>query len=119
MYPTLLPDAIGLRVKLPEALDLAAKHGFEGCTIDIREATDLGVAEVADLAAERGVRLAAWGFPVDFRSDEASYAERNGSAAGASYNGRQAGRAPDFHLDRTLLRRTHLPPELRPPREPA
>ncbi len=74
MYPTLLPDAIGLRVKLPEALDLAAKYGFEGCTIDIREATDLGVAEVADLATERGVRLAAWGFPVDFRSDEAHYA---------------------------------------------
>ena len=73
MYTALLPGAIGVRVSVAEGLELAQRHGFAGYHFDIREAADLGVERVRTLAEEAQVRLAAFGFPLEFRRDEATF----------------------------------------------
>ena len=74
MYRSLSPGAIGVSVgSLEEGLDLAAKHGFAGYHLNIAEAASMGVEEVASLAAEKGVRLSAFGFPLDFRRSDSEY----------------------------------------------
>ena len=74
MFKSLSPGAIGVRVKsLAEGVEMAARHGFEGYHFSIAEAAQLGVAQTADLAAAQGVRLSAWGFPVNFRGNEADW----------------------------------------------
>lgn len=74
MFRSLAPGAIGVKVNsLAEGLELAARHGFEGYHFSINEAAQLGVAQTADLAAAHRVRLAAWGFPVNFRGSEADW----------------------------------------------
>jgi sugar phosphate isomerase/epimerase len=74
MFTSLSPGAIGVRVSgLEEGLDLAARHGFEGYHFGIREAADLGLAQVREAAQRRRVRLAAWGFPVEFRGPQERY----------------------------------------------
>ena len=74
MYRSLSPGAIGVSVgSLAEGLDLAAKHGFEGYHLSIAEAVSLGVDEIASMAAEKGVRLSAFGFPLNFRGDDSEY----------------------------------------------
>ena len=74
MFRSLSPGAIGVKVAgLSEGLALAARHGFEGYHFGLGEAADLGVSQVLELAEEKGVRLSAWGFPLDFRGDQAAY----------------------------------------------
>jgi len=74
MFKSLSPGAIGVGVSsLAEGLDLAARHGFDGYHFSIGEAADLGVSQVQDLTASKGVRLSAWGFPVQFRGDLAEH----------------------------------------------
>lgn len=74
MFRSLSPGAIGVQVAgLSEGLSLAAKHGFEGYHFSLGEAADLGANQVLELAQEHGVRLSAWGFPLDFRGDMAAY----------------------------------------------
>ena len=77
MYTCLSPGAIGIRMALPEAVELAAETGFEGLEFSIGEAADLagrhGVKYVRDLFATSGVRIGNWGFPVQFRRDDATY----------------------------------------------
>ena len=75
MYTALLPGAIGVRTSLAEDLELARRHGFTGCHFDIREAADLGAERVCTLAEEARIRLAAFGFPLEFRRDETTYGE--------------------------------------------
>ncbi|MSR82282.1 MAG: sugar phosphate isomerase/epimerase [Candidatus Latescibacteria bacterium] len=74
MFRSLSPGAIGVKVSsLAEGLELAARHGFEGYHFSLSEAAQLGVAQTAELAATNKVRLAAWGFPVNFRGSEADW----------------------------------------------
>ncbi len=74
MFKSLSPGAIGVKVSsLAEGLDLAARHGFEGYHFSIGEAAQLGAAQVKELAASKGVRLSAWGFPVNYRGSEADW----------------------------------------------
>ena len=77
MYTCLSPGTIGIRAALPEAIKLAAATGFDGLAFSIGEAADLidahGTAYVKDLFAQSGVRIGSWGFPVQFRQDEATY----------------------------------------------
>jgi sugar phosphate isomerase/epimerase len=73
MYTSLNTGAIGVKATLQEGLDLAAKHGFKGYHFDIAEADNLGVAQVKGLAEAKKIRLAAWGFPIEFRQDEIRY----------------------------------------------
>ncbi len=74
MFRSLNPGAIGIKVNsLAEGLDLAKKHEFEGYHFDIKEATELGAAQVKEIAAARDIRLSAWNFPLDFRKDKETY----------------------------------------------
>ncbi len=74
MFRSLSPGAIGVNVEnLADGLDLAARHGFAGYHFSIGEVAVLGAEEALALAERRGVRLSAWGFPVDFRGEEAAY----------------------------------------------
>jgi len=77
MYTCLSPGAIGIRMALPDALELAAATGFEGLELSIGEAFDLaeqhGVEYVKDLFAQAGLRVGNWGLPVEFRRDDATY----------------------------------------------
>lgn len=74
MFLSLSPGAIGVKVKdLEEGMELAARHGFAGYHFGIGEAAALGVSRVKEWVARTGVRLSAWGFPVNFRQDQAQY----------------------------------------------
>lgn len=74
MFTSLNPGAIGVKVdNLQQAMELAARHGFDGCHFSITEAQSLGADAVADLAHKTGVRLSAFGFPVNFRADEETF----------------------------------------------
>ena len=74
MFTSLSPGAIGVAADgLEDALRLAAAHGFEGCHFNISEAARLGPSAVTDAAGAAGVRLSAFGFPVDFRGAEADF----------------------------------------------
>ncbi|MBT6147509.1 MAG: TIM barrel protein, partial [Gemmatimonadetes bacterium] len=74
MYTSLNPGAIGVNVStMAEGLALAARHGFDGYHFNIAEAVGLGVERVKELAEAEGVRLSAFGFPLDFRGEEDDY----------------------------------------------
>jgi len=73
MYSSLNPGAIGIDCTFKEGLSLAARHGFAGYHFKLEEVADLGSERAVDLAAAEGVRLAAWGFPTEFRKDEATF----------------------------------------------
>ena len=74
MFTSLSPGAVGVDADgLEDSLRLAAAHGFEGCHFNIAEASRLGASTAADAAAAAGVRLSAFGFPLDFRGAEADF----------------------------------------------
>jgi len=77
MYTCLSPGAIGIKMALSDAIQLAAATGFEGLEINIGEAADLagqhGAEYVKDLFARANLRVGNWGCPVDFRRDDATY----------------------------------------------
>ena len=78
MYKTLSCGAIGVRAAtLHEAIDAAHRAGFSGVEFNADEAADLitarGVEYVRDLFQSAGVRPAAFGFPVDWRSSKDSW----------------------------------------------
>ena len=77
MYMSLSPGAIGIRASLEEALQLAGEAGFQGVDVNIKEVADLvarhGASYVRDLFARHGLRVGIWGFPVEFRKDEATW----------------------------------------------
>ena len=75
MYSSLNPGAIGIDCSFEEGLSLTARHGFAGYHFSIKEVAAIGVERAADLAKAEGVRLAGWGFPVEFRKDEATFEE--------------------------------------------
>lgn len=80
MYPNLNCGAIGVQATLPQAIDYARRYGFGGIDFSITEARDLAQAQggagyVRDLFASAGVRPGSFGFPVEFRKDEAIWAE--------------------------------------------
>jgi sugar phosphate isomerase/epimerase len=73
MFTSLSPGAIGVSATLEEGLRLAAAHRFDGLHFNIAEAAALGAGRVRELCAETGVRLSAFGFPVDFRRGERDF----------------------------------------------
>jgi len=74
MFRSLSPGAIGVKISsMEEGMELAARHGFEGYHFSIGEAAELGADRVKELAESKGVRLSAWGFPVNFRQDQTQY----------------------------------------------
>lgn len=77
MYPNLSTGAIGVKATFGEAVELAARYGFQGIDFSIEEVekivADKGEAHVRKLLNDAGVRLGAWGPPVNWRADEASW----------------------------------------------
>ncbi len=74
MFTSLSPGAIGVQVdNLEQGLSLAARHAFDGYHFAIGEAHDLGVARVQEMSEASGVRLSAFGFPLNFRADEETF----------------------------------------------
>ena len=74
MYNTLIPDAIGIKgLSLADAIDLAAKGGYQGVTFSIREAKELadqhGVEHVKAMFADKGIRPATWSAPFRWQDD--------------------------------------------------
>ncbi len=74
MYRSYNPGAIGVKINhIEEGIDLAAGHGFEGYHFRIEEAARMGPGKLRELAESKGIRLSAWGFPVNFRGTEEEY----------------------------------------------
>ena len=72
---TLIPGAVGIKdVALPDAVALAARTGFPGLHVDMRQcaafAGEHGEAALGALFAGAGVRPATFPLPVNWRSDE-------------------------------------------------
>jgi len=80
MYKALSPGAVGMKVNnLQEAIDLAAKSGFEGVEFSAAEVADLadqkGVEYVRAMFSNARIRPAGWGLPVDWRGEEGKWRE--------------------------------------------
>jgi sugar phosphate isomerase/epimerase len=73
LYRTLAPGAIGVQVPFPEAVALAARHGFEGITVDYGLIERMGLDEVRRLLDQHAIRPAITGLPVRFRDDLATF----------------------------------------------
>ena len=75
MYPTIGPEALGIRgLSLFEAIALARDTGFAGLSFDIRLAAQVveehGLDAVLQQFSQAGVRPAGWNLPVTWRDDE-------------------------------------------------
>ena len=86
MYKTLSPGAIGLSPEnLDSALILASVGGFQGLEVNVGEIADLLEKEGAITVRERftvaGIRAAAWGLPIDWRSSARELEARIGAAS--------------------------------------
>jgi sugar phosphate isomerase/epimerase len=77
MFKNLNTGALGVKATLAEQIDLARRHDFTGIDFSIGEALALAEAQsvnaARDLFAAAGVKPGSWGFPVDFRKDEATW----------------------------------------------
>lgn len=68
--------ALGISANQPQALDLAAKHGFDVIDADGKFLTALSDGELSDLAGAMKAKNVAWamgGLPVEFRKDDAAF----------------------------------------------
>ena len=75
MYKALSAGAVGVHAgNLPNAIALAAHHGFAGVEFSPQEVATLieqqGVSAVKDLFASANVKPAGWGLPTDWRGPE-------------------------------------------------
>ena len=74
----LVCGAIGVSAKQPEAIELAARHGFESVGVDgsyLATLSDDRLAELKALVKTKGLVFGAAGLPVDFRRDQARFEE--------------------------------------------
>ncbi len=79
MYKNLNLGAIGIKATLAESIDYARRYGFLGIDFSITEALALsekmGIDAVRSLFEDAGVFPGSWGFPVNYRQDEATWRE--------------------------------------------
>lgn len=74
----LVCGAIGVSAGQREAIELAARHGFESVGVDggfLTKLSDDQLAEVEGLVKSKGLVFGAAGLPVDFRRDQARFEE--------------------------------------------
>ena len=74
----LMCGSIGVSAKQPEAIELAARHGFESVGADPQYLASLSADALAELKAtmkSKGLVFGAAGLPVEFRQTEARLAE--------------------------------------------
>jgi sugar phosphate isomerase/epimerase len=79
MFKNLNLGAIGVKATLAESIDYARRFGFVGIDFSITEAVALsekiGIDGVRALFEDAGVFPGSWGFPVNYRQDEATWRE--------------------------------------------
>jgi sugar phosphate isomerase/epimerase len=75
MFKSLNPGAIGVKVDLAGAAQLAGKYGFQGVHVSIQEVDALGSEQTKAVLAQAGVCASAFGLPVDCYGTEAKFAE--------------------------------------------
>lgn len=79
MFKNLNLGAIGVKATLAESIDYARRFGFVGIDFSITEAVALsetiGMDGVRNLFEDAGVFPGSWGFPVNYRQDEAAWRE--------------------------------------------
>ncbi|HZG65612.1 MAG TPA: sugar phosphate isomerase/epimerase family protein [Herpetosiphonaceae bacterium] len=80
MFTALSPGAIGVRpADLEAAVDAAVRGGFEGVEFNAAEIADLidahGAPHVRTIFDRAGIRVAGWGFPLEWRGSEERWRE--------------------------------------------
>jgi len=77
MFRSLSPGAIGIRASLTEGLELAKAANFQGLDVSIGAMATLVEEKSADyvkgLFDDAGLKMGAWGLPVNWRGDEAEF----------------------------------------------
>jgi sugar phosphate isomerase/epimerase len=77
MYPNLNAPALGVQAGLAEIIDYAARYGFKGIDFSIVEAQQIaeqnGLDYVRKLFDAKQILPGSFGFPVEFRKDEAAW----------------------------------------------
>jgi sugar phosphate isomerase/epimerase len=77
MFRSLGPGAIGIRASLTEGLELAKNAGYQGLSINMGEVSKLAEEKSPDhvkkLFEDAGLRMGAWGLPVNWRGEEEEY----------------------------------------------
>lgn len=77
MFRSLSPGAIGIRASLAEGLEIARATDYQGLDISIGEVAKMVEEKSADyvkkLFADAGLKMGAWGLPVNWSGDEASF----------------------------------------------
>ncbi len=80
MYSNLSMGALGLKATLPDAIELAQKHGFGGVEPDVAHLRSLGgddaIREFSDDVRSRGLRWAPTGLPVTITGSAGQFAEQ-------------------------------------------
>lgn len=86
--------ALGVRVSFSEAVELAARYGFEAVTPDVGALVSMSDAEIDELKqrlADHGLVLGAAGLPVEFRKDADTFRSGLDRLSGAAEALRKAG----------------------------
>ena len=77
MFKSLTAGALGVRGSIEELIGYAKRAGFQGVDVNIQEIASLvdtrGAAHVKNLFADAGLRIGAWGLPINWRGDDAEY----------------------------------------------
>ena len=77
MFRSLSPGAIGIRASFTESLELARAANFQGLDINMGAVAELveenSVDYVKGLFDNAGLKMGAWGLPVNWRGDEADF----------------------------------------------
>ncbi len=77
MFRSLSPGAIGIRASLTEGLELAKASDFQGLDISIGEVARMVEENSPDyvkkLFEDAGLKIGAWGLPVNWRADEEEF----------------------------------------------
>jgi sugar phosphate isomerase/epimerase len=73
MYANLNTGAIHVNASFEEQVQLAVKHGFPGCDVDLHAAEQLGIQQTKDLFDSNGLSMGGWGLPVEFRQGEKTF----------------------------------------------
>jgi len=93
---------IGVNAHLPEAIRLAAEHGFESLAPEagfLKSASESQLSELKQQLMEGKLVWGAAGLSVDFRRSQADYESGLKGLAGQAEALRRAGRDPHGHLD--------------------
>jgi len=77
MFKNLNPGALGLKIPFFETVELAKIGGFQGIDLNIFEMKEIlktkSVDKIKSFVEERGLKIAGWGLPVNFRGEEEKF----------------------------------------------